>query len=250
MAEVARAALLIGAPQLTGHPYLVGVNADMSAVHRFLTSPHGGAWRNSEIHQLTNPRKSAVLGLLAQLEKNTEYLLTFFGGHGSHVLELGQTSLCLNDAEEISVAELFPSIPRQVLVVDACRKLTRLTEQYVEMADALYAEKAVAHPIYTQSCRQLFDRAIQAAERGRVVMYSCSVDESADDGLFTPALVRAAEQWAEKHAPPLSLVGASHIYDVPTAFEKANNTTVTANRLQTPVLHNGRRLGQFPFAVA
>jgi len=243
-----RAAILIGAPALAGHDYLKGVDSDMKALETFLLSSNGGAWKPTEIIKLKNPNRATILGILAQLEKSVDYLFCAFGGHGHHPVTHDQTSLCINDKEEIKVSELFPAIARQTLVIDACRHLTREILELSRKTAALMEARA-APSTYHASCRALFDTAIAKAEKGRIVAYSCSTDESADDGLFTPALVATSEEWALENGPNHGQT-ATKVLSIADSFKLAEQATLRKNKLQNPEFVPGRRLGYFPFAVA
>lgn len=248
MAHVRRAAVLIAAPALKDHQYLQGVDSDLEKLEEFLRSANGGLWSDSEIHKLKNPTKSAITSLLSNLEGSTDYLFCHFGGHGHHPEAHDQTSLCINDYQEIKVSEIFPNISRQTLIIDACRKITREVLELSRKMAALYAERT-EFGTYPSSCRSLFDTAIMDAEKGRIVAYSCSTDESADDALFTPALVAVAERWAVDSAKRFSQ-HASKTLNIYDAFGAAKDVTMGRNKLQNPEFACGRRLGYFPFAVA
>ncbi len=248
MSQIRRAALLIGAPALKDHPYLSGVDSDMAILKTFLASANGGAWTSNEIHSLKNPRKSEILTLLSKFEGSTDYFFCAFGGHGHHFVTQDQTSLCINDDEEIRVSEIFPSIDRQTLVIDACRQLTHEVLELSMKTAMLFEARTVPSP-YVESCRAKFDAAVMGAEKGRIVTYSCSCGESADDGLFTPALVAVSEQWGMANFPTYGQT-ASKALSISEAFLQAKRVTIEKNKLQNPEFVPGRRLGYFPLAVA
>jgi Caspase domain. len=250
MAKVRRAALLIGAPALEGHDYLRGVDSDMAALKQFLYSTHGGGWDQSEVVHITNPTRATIFQHLSNFERTgTNYFFCAFGGHGHHPKSDNVTSLCINDKEEIGVSEIFPNITRQTILVDACR---HVTEEKLElsMKSAAFAEAARTLPLYYfESCRKLFDDAVLGCETGRIELYSCNLDESASDGLFTPALVECSAQWGIQNAPSYSFP-ASKILDVSVAFRQAFQRTIAVNKLQHPQFVPGRRMTYFPFAVS
>lgn len=62
---ISRKALIIGSPDKK----IPGVNIDTANMNSFLKSAIGGAWKESEIINLTNPSKNIVISNINQLEK-------------------------------------------------------------------------------------------------------------------------------------------------------------------------------------
>lgn len=239
-----RAALLIGAPALKDHPYLNGVDSDILGMKQFLQTPNGGSWRSSEIHELKNPTKATVRAMLNKLGGSAEYLMTLFGGHG-HIPSGSVTHLCINDDEEISIDEIFPATKRQTLIVDTCRHVSPIIK--LSKAELAVLEARSEDYQYAATCRILFDKAISSAEEGRIVLHSCSPNQSANDGLFTPGLIRTAESWVEDFERSSVARSTFSIY---SAYLGADRLTRGQNPLQHPVFSAGRRNVYFPFAVA
>jgi hypothetical protein len=94
--------------------------------------------------------------------------------------------------------------------------------------------------------RRLFDFAVLKAEKGKIVMYSCDVDESAAEspmgGLFSGSLIAGAKSWSEQQRSVAT-------FSCWQAFQAAAEATTSASPQQHPQYRGGRRLWHFPFAV-
>lgn len=243
---IKRAALLIGVPGIEGKKgFLTGVKPDMRKIKGHLLSPIGGLWNHSEIHELNNPTKEQVRCMHAQLiAEGIDYLITFVGSHGFHY-EIENNSYVELAADNVmSEIELIPSaIRRQTLVLDACRRFDTHTFS-AESLDTIMEKESSDFSRY----RQEFDRALERTEYGRIVLYSCSVNETADDPLFTSALVNEAVRWSKNINSNNS--DAFMVLDIHDAFELARVITLNKNSQQHPEISAVRRKCYFPFALA
>jgi len=241
-----RRAILIESSQ-TKHGDLPGAREDVKNLRKYLLTNIGGAWVSSEIVILSTPSKSVVQSAIEDARK-IDYVIMSFSGHGHHKVgkDLDETSLILNNHEEIPVHELNPCNDRGVLIVDACRGITPVL---VEEKKSFFAKAAASVLPWTRAkFREYYDLAIAHADKGQSVLYSCNVEESAGDtpsgGLFSRSLIRCADNWGQLHETSTN----RGVYTVRETFDCAAAATTTRRPQQHPQ-YNERRIRQFPFAV-
>lgn len=243
-----RLAILIEASKLKDHDPLPGAVADVENYAEFLKSPVGGAWQESEITTLHNPRRENLKRYI-QIAAHYDFTMVTFSGHGHHVVGakgVNETRLCLNDTEEIAVHELNPGNPWSLVIADTCRKVTVLEMEYeVRGFRNLMAEKRAHFRPDAKKCRELFDKSITEAEKGPITMYSCDLNEAAGEssrgGYFSCGLLEISAAWADR--------GDGSVLRSNTAFTGAAAYTTNKNPQQHPVQEAGRRLVHLPFAV-
>jgi hypothetical protein len=244
---VTRAAFIIanqgGGPMLT---VLDGTPVDARRYPAFLRSDFGGAWSGDEIAVLENYERADILRSLGSA--NTDYSFVVFSGHGEHVD--GEMRLWLNSDEYLSQHELATRSRRQLHIIDACRALGE--EQLFEGRDKVATVGGLPNVAYRVSCRALYDKNIARAEEGLSTMYSCSLNQAAQEtaangGYFSYWLTRLARELAASNKSQTGQ--AKSVLHVPDAFARASNL-VASRYPQQPVLENGRRMRSFPFAVA
>ncbi|MCY3018410.1 MAG: caspase family protein [Planctomycetota bacterium] len=243
---VRRSAILIEHGQ-SKYGILPGTWPDVEAYALFLQTPFGGAWRGDEIAILRSPRRALVNDLFAQMKKQCDLALVVFCGHG--FFAHGRMYIRLNDGEYLAVDDVSPGTPRQMLVIDACRKYVE--DGYVRVGLSEFVPSNVLHHPYMVSCRQLYDAAVMGADEGRSVMYACAANQSAAEnahgGYFSRSLISTTQRFAETHRSGFI---ATRVISLPEAFLGAYTETRAKRYPQEPVLQNGRRVYSFPFAVA
>ena len=181
-----RKALLIG--NTNG---LAGVQIDIQKTKAFLLSDIGGAWLNSEIDVLTNPRRADLLARVDQVRQSSpDYVFLLFSGHGG--LEKRTTMLELNGAGE-TIAEdvLFKIAPRQISVFDCCRAMTR------EVALEAYAADSLMKSHVASVVRGRYDALIMRAIPQQVRLYACLMGQVSNDtrngAIYLQNLLEAAK---------------------------------------------------------
>ena len=240
-----RRALLAASPD-DSNSTLPGARQDVYNYEEFLLSIEGGAWEQNEIIKLFNPAKAEFLRSVASLSF-ADYVFIAFSGHGEHHVgkQLYETSLHLTATESCYVYEINPNNKRHFVAIDTCRAVVSvkqvLDERVVAMANA-------ARPQITrQQARALFDETFASAEEGRVVAYSCKVDQAAGEtpsgGFFSKSLVDESAKWA-------MAARSMAVLSVRESFDLAQSKTYKLNAPQWPELHAGRRLHHFPFAIS
>ena len=243
---MARRAILIEASGKPGEKgYLEGAVADVENFRIHLLSEHGGAWETSEVTVLHNPSRSQVLTEIAAA-KTADYSFVTASGHGYHLKSgtLSETMFCLKDNDEIGASELNTGSPRCTVVLDCCRKITS-PAQLQEMRKSVRAALAAKAP--RSFYRRAFDDALLASEKGCSYLYSCDLDEAAQEdnngGFYSVGLVFCARAWHDVQS-------SAGIYDVVDAHNGAAKVVTAREPQQHPKHQAGRRLRYFPFAVS
>src|SRR5438105_3152763 len=95
----ARRAFIIGSSS-SKHGALQGVAADHTNYSAYLCSNAGGAWSGNEITHVSSPSESELSSLL---NVKADFTLLVYAGHGYCQISGGETRVCLNDDEDVSV---------------------------------------------------------------------------------------------------------------------------------------------------
>lgn len=237
---IKRQAILIGSPSV--HPKLPGVKRDMEALKSYLMSDAGGQWKSDEIVELTDPGPS-VLKVHMALAKTYDYVFISCSGHGEHQVSgsLDETVMYLTNDITIPISEINPGNKRHFVLVDVCRNLVdKKPEQHTSIKAAM--EELVENQRIDY--RKLFDDAVMSCPEGRIVAYSCGINQSAGDdgtgGVFTKEFIRSPIYFDRK---------SSRIMDIKEAFDIAREKTFIKNKPQNPELNAGRRMNFYPFAI-
>lgn len=240
---ISRQAILIGAPSV--RPELPGVTTDMNDIKKLLLSNKGGAWRADEIVPLSDPSSAAVY---AQIEsaRYKDYVFISCSGHGEHRVGKGldETVMYVKENETVSISSINPRNKRHLVIVDVCRNLVRV-EKMEEMRAAMKAFMESAAILIDY--RKIFDDAVMANPEGRIVAYSCDINQSAGDdgsgGVFTQALLAAPKYFSPTNNNRYGIVKINQ------AFDQAKTMTYAKNAPQSPVFNAGRRMDFYPFAI-
>ena len=240
---ISRQAILIGAPSVK--PPLPGVTIDMRDIKRFLLSSKGGAWRADEIVTLSDPNAASVY---AQIEaaRYKDYVFISCSGHGEHRVgkSLDETVMYVKENETVSINRINPKNKRHLVIVDVCRNLVKI-EKMEEVRAAMEAfMKSAAIPI---DYRKIFDDAVMSNPEGRIVAYSCDINQSAGDdgngGVFTQELLASPKYFSPTNNNRYGIV------KIDQAFERAQKMTYAKNAPQKPIFNAGRRMDFYPFAI-
>jgi hypothetical protein len=241
---ISRQAILIGAPSV--RPELPGVRIDIKDIKSFLLSNLGGAWREEEIFPMIDQSPAGVYKQL-ELAKYKDYVFITCSGHGEHQIGKGldETVMHLNERETIAINKINPENKRHLVIVDVCRHLVKVEEDLTRRAtmDAFMESYKKSFIDY----RKIFDDAIMTKSEGRIVAYSCDINQAAGDdgtgGVFTQELLKAPRIYHPINNNPYGIVG------IDIAFERAKEMTYKKNAPQRAVFNAGRRQDFFPFAI-
>jgi hypothetical protein len=241
-----RNAVIISNPGEPGKSnYCAGVMQDVANFRAFLLSPIGGAWEESEITHLDRPFASDLRVKVAGW-RAYEYVLTIFCGHGC--VKGGSTWAELRAGEEIDAIDLrLPT--KQTIILDCCRVPVPTTS--MRALDEKVAKKA-APLIHPADCRKFYDQRIDECRTEVVVMYACSVGETAGDdsqrgGTYSYSLLQAGRAWAGD-----STTDTSKHYDilpVVDGHEKAADLVRRVRPQQNPQIEKPRTGPYFPFCI-
>ena len=240
-----RHAIIIESSQ-TKHGYLPGAAADAKAYKDFLLSPSGGFWRDYEVTVLHTPTKSALMNKLHSIS-TVDYAIITFSGHGEHHVSktLNDTSICLNDYEEVYVKDLDPTNDRLLRIIDCCRELRKIDESTQASTALRFLKKSMVDP---ERLRHFYSEQIASSPKGSITMYSCDINETAGEdsngGYFSKATVDCANQWAQRYSGKgLALLDSKRDFDM------ASITTKSKEPRQNPAYNGGRRITHYPWAV-
>ena len=193
-----RRVLIITNPGRRGEDgYLEGVSHDVRNYKSFFKSAVGGAWREDEIIVLTQPTRARAK-IEVKEQRNADYSITIFTGHGYHDASSDSTIVELAPDVGIDSRELRIGSDRHALILDCCRRL-HIPEVVEDLA--LILEKAAKATITKTECRKYYDKSINNCPESLVVLYSCGLNEYSTDisgrgGLYSSSLVRGAEAWS------------------------------------------------------
>lgn len=243
-----RKAIIIASP-LTAkkESYLAGVEVDKANYKRFLCSPLGGFWYDTEITILTNPSSSAVTNAMSSIS-STDYALIVFCGHGN--VQNGSTFIKINDSEMINSNLLRVGASKQTLILDCCREV-----QPIALMDSLEARASIVTKaeLNSQECRKYYDKAISDSKSGLIVLHGCALNEycgedASKGGYYSSSLVKAARDW---HGDSQDNTASTYgIFTVPTAHDNAAILVKgLSGKRQNPDIEQPRTLSTLPFAV-
>ncbi len=231
-----RKALIIGAAY--GDPRIPGVYTDLTVWSAFLCSDLGGAWRDEEIIILRDPDLDQARRAVRSLEGN-DFGFVIFCGHGEVVQGAKpwpETVLSFGRHGDLTETEMNPGTPRCTLLLDCCRRPADAEDDRTYLTE----EKSASFSA-RQSTRELFDKAMAAAEKGLVKIYAASVGEYADDDKsFSKQLI---------HQAKITMQTSTGVLDQSLAVELTAEAMKTTLPQQHPEYRGGRRLRHYPFAV-
>lgn len=245
-----RSALIIATPA-SPIGSLPGTNTDVRKWTEFLESPEGGAWNSSEIKVLRDPATEvAKLSLKLLQISPPDYSLLIFCGHGSHhILSDWRTEerLYLGKSEYITAAQLTTNAQKELVVVDACREVhdERVLLEEIRKMDIINSKMASFATVDRKAiARRMYDQHIAKCATGRVILHSCSLNETAsDEPSFSQILITESKK----------IVGESPsegILEIKDAVDAAAPLVKELETKQTPNYVAGRRITHYPIAVA
>jgi hypothetical protein len=229
--------------------FAVAVQADVSAMYRFLVSDYGGAWEPHEIVVLDQPSRGDVVAVLRRA--SAHFTVTAFSGHGW--FHQDRQEIWVNPYESMRAVEDFrTSATRQLTIIDSCQTPPATTFGGERRADTGRLGQPPDER-YRRACRQAYDNWIMSVGEQRSIMWACSPGQGAgyapDGGFFTKNLVGLAANWARTTEASRTYADVINILDVRAAFGAAEEIVRTRHYPQQPELWDGRGLRTFAFAV-
>lgn len=246
-----RKGLIISNPgEIGAENYCEGVKVDVSNYKRFLTSPLGGAWFDSEIVHLDRPSCADTRAEISSLA-NLDYTFIAFSGHGYVSSRLNTTILELRKGEELDSLELRSNASKRTILLDCCRKV--IIEEVLKAA--FFAESARTIPKLDRSeCRKYFDKVIEDCAKGIIVGYSCAKNETAGDsqsrgGYYSSSIMQSAIDWYET-TNNVNLSDKYYCHSIVKAHENAvPRVRQLSGGTQNPEVEKPRSEPYFPFAI-
>lgn len=241
-----RKAFLIASPLVEGSSgYLKGVTPDIVNMKAHLKSLSGGAWEENEIIVFHNPTKADLK--LAMTKEQYDFVIVQYSGHGFEYTSKG-TQLHINSVEHIGLEDIHSWVlpPRGYYFIDCCRGV----EQLLKKAESFVAMDSISESVDLRPrYRKKYEDLVQACERGVSIIYSCSIEESADEddkgrgGIFSLSYFNSAKS--------LSDVKFDEHHGIKFVFDVAN---AVMNKLyplnsQHPTMKPERRNKYFPFVI-
>jgi len=245
---IQRKALLIGAPDQD----IPGVKLDIKNMKNFLLSSMGGAWRESEITCLTNPKKNEVEFAIKRLQ-DCDYSFILFAGHGFYSIKDQCTTLNINESETLSSKKLRFGAKKHTIILDCCRVL--VNDLLLEMSLEAMTYDSAIKTLDLSECRRYFDKRITECDSGIVVINSCDVKETAGEtsnkgGYYSSSLINVAKELVENKLITIDLKNKYKIFSINECHEKASILVkeLSGNR-QNPTFEGPRTKVKFPFAI-
>src|ERR1035437_1234715 len=243
-----RKTLIITNPGEKGEKgYCEGVNKDIELYRSFLQSPQGGLWQESEIRTLERPNVSAVEAEVSRLHL-ADYSFVVYSGHAYHSGR--STILELKRGVELDSAKLRVGSSKHTLILDCCRVVEKPTLLEKAMMKALQA-RPILHP---DACRLYYDKHLEKCPTGLVVLYGCSINETAGDdasmgGYYSASLIESAEEWVASN----SVLDTKKKFGIRSVVEAhagaaSKLATLSGNR-QTPDIQKPRTEPYYPFSI-
>lgn len=245
-----RKALIIANPGEEGKQgYCAGVLKDVQNYTRFMRSPIGGLWQADEINILHQPSRPTTIAAVNSLA-TVDYSVIVFSGHGWHSSTNNSTMVELRPDTDLDSNELRRGAGKHTLILDCCRVVALET---ITLAEELRAMEKRASVINPAECRRFFEKKLSDCPSGLVVLFACSVNETAGDsasqgGYYSYSVISAADTWGretrvdtEKSYRCLSVVAAHEV--------AAPRVTRLSGGRQTPTTEKPRSGEYFPFAI-
>jgi len=247
---LSRKALIVGAPD----EKIPGVKVDVENLKKYLKSPIGGLWYDSELTTLISPLSTEVKREI-ELLKTKDYSFVFFAGHGYHSIQRNRTVLQINARETLDSLELRVGAQKHTLILDCCRKPEDERRFAKATMESMTLDSARRQTLNPSECRQYFDKVISDCDGGIVVMNSCSINETAgenesDGGYYTSALIDVSNEWAAKKLLSIDLAANYSTFSTQQSHSAAAaKVKLLSGDRQTPTFESPRADKKFPFAV-
>ena len=242
-----RHALIIAVPGVKGEKgYLAGTEIDEICYRNFLYSKVGGDWYESEIQTLINPTIAQIKSKISEARnKNYDYSITAFSGHGC---VNGITNLMYINVKDgnLPETELYVNSKWETIIIDACRVVT-----YSQVGTALL-NKSIEEGLLAgiPNARKLYEDYITRCDEGRIIVYSCKINQAAQDdakkgGAFLSSLIKAGINYGKTN-------GNHQVQDILDAFNEGKEIMKVyfpKTSQDADVQSKTKRKFWFPFAL-
>jgi hypothetical protein len=243
-----RKAFLIGSPMIKGQKdYLQGVTPDIVNMANHLSSNRGGAWEDDEIVLFENPTRDE---LRSSMLGQYDFVIIQYSGHGFEYTISG-TTLDINPYETVSLSEInsWITCPKRYYFLDCCRGI--IVEE-LKKSSRLFSARESGVLGNREAYRHRYDSIIATCENGVSIIYSCGLNESADEddddddikgGIFSLSYFRSARS--------IKNVSLNEYYSIQSIFNMAVERMKKDYPLayQNPTMKPERRNRYFPFVI-
>lgn len=177
---------------------LPGVVHDEINFWKFLKSPYGGEWHDSEFYTISTPPayRYSNAYLSSELEKirngGLEYAIVLYSGHGG-INKEQEFVIYPNNGLNVKAEILCGLAQKQLTIFDCCREIDKKPEMIKEAATASRSK--------CLSTRSLYEQLIHKAMPQQNFLFACGVDECAQDtsngALYFGALLNSAKTYTD-----------------------------------------------------
>lgn len=245
-----RKAILISSPFSTGTD--LGTDKDIELWQKFLESPNGGCWKNTEIQPLNSPTAPYVISCIQGLRNaHLDYLFFVFSGHGQNTSCGDVVFPFSNMTDFLPVSAIIDEIKNlnidATIIIDACRLTSSpsIAQNNQQGTNPPPKSNICFRPVRNEASITIAHKwktstHLYIGEHEKVLLIqSCSYNEEArmaeysdiKCSLFTSELIKVG-------------LAASNSMSIQDAFSKAAKSTVSiskkwsANRVQHPYISN------------
>ncbi|GHV23249.1 hypothetical protein FACS189494_11080 [Spirochaetia bacterium] len=240
-----RKAFLIGSPMEVGTKnFLPGVTPDIINMKRILHSNTGGAWDYNEIKVFENPTREE---LYEKMSREYDFVIVQYSGHGFEYSRSG-TTLDINPYESITLKEIhgITKCPKRYYFLDSCRGIV---PEELNKNLKFFSMMESAREDIRKAYRNKYENVIEQCENGNSIIYSCGLNESADEdpdglgGIFSLSYFRTAD--AIDNIPMNEYYSIQDVFNL--AVEKMKEDYYLSD--QNPMMKPERRNHYFPFLI-
>jgi len=196
--------------------YCAGVHVDAENYKSFFKAPYGGYWSDYEIIHLDKPQKSVLHSTIADFAI-LDFSIVIFCGHGWYSSKSSSNILELNSQECIDSNDLRKCLGKRIIILDSCREVKKeyISDQIVK-ARALFENVSLFSKLNPTSCKEHYNKSIEACPKQLIVSYATGVDELAGEssqngGYYSNSLLKVAREWVEEQLPEVNLQSSHYL---------------------------------------
>ena len=227
--------------------YCEGVLVDVKKFKFYFQELYGGAWNESEITCLNQPKKDLLEYNLGRMEDDY-FSIVIFTGHG---YTDWSNHLQLEIAPDVDYPAKKLIHNGRITVFDCCMVVWPEIKPKKDIIQKFATNEAM-QMIDRNTVRDLYDEQIRNCGKQTIALCSCSRGEysyaSSEDGSnYSRSLIEAGERWHRKYS------GGESFLDILSAHNMAKNNIDVSEGLQTPQImcapKGGKGVIYYPFAV-